>query len=202
MEHQDKIKISCIYAHINKINGMIYVGQTKDYYKRMKHYKHRYKNQTKLYNATNFYGWDKFIFGEILEFCPPEKLNEREKYWIRHLNTFDISNQNMGYNLTEGGDGGPKGPFSDIHKENLSKAHKGQTSGNKGKKLTNEQRQKLSTALKGCKKGSPSEQHRKNLSLSKMGKKQPNVSLAKKGKKFTEEHKRKLSIAAKQRNKK
>lgn len=53
----------------------------------------------------------------------------------------------------------------------------------KGKKRTLETKQKLSKALKGVKRGKPSEQHRYNLSL------------AHKGKKLTLEHRQKLSVA-------
>ena len=38
-----------------------------------------------------------FIF-EVLELCELEQLNERERYWIKHYNTYE-----QGYNLTLGG---------------------------------------------------------------------------------------------------
>ena len=49
------------------------------------------------------YGRENFSF-QIIEECPPEKLQEREIYWIKELNTY-----HAGYNETLGGDmPGPK----------------------------------------------------------------------------------------------
>ena len=49
--------------------------------------------------AMQKYGIENFTLS-ILELCDKSKLNEREKFWIKKLNTND---KNCGYNLTEGG---------------------------------------------------------------------------------------------------
>ena len=53
-------------------------GKATDYNTRMSYYKNNFhKKQTKLYNATQKYGWNNFIFGEIIEYCKSEILNKR-----------------------------------------------------------------------------------------------------------------------------
>lgn len=37
----------------------------------------------------------------IIERCLPEKLNEKEKYWIKKYNS---TNKNIGYNISNGGE--------------------------------------------------------------------------------------------------
>ena len=48
--------------------------------------------------AIRKYGVDAFIY-EVIEECPLEKLDEREKYWITFYNTF----KGFGYNCNAGG---------------------------------------------------------------------------------------------------
>jgi len=52
-----------------------------------------------LYKAFNKYGIENFSIAKIEE-CPDEALFEREKYWIKELNTY-----HFGYNATLGGEG-------------------------------------------------------------------------------------------------
>ena len=94
-----KCNIPCmiIYKTTNLINGRIYVGKDS-------------KNNPKylgsgcyLNRAIKKYGRENFK-KEVLEFCnSPKELNQKEKDWIKKLDTTD---KNKGYNLTEGGDGG------------------------------------------------------------------------------------------------
>lgn len=98
-----------IYTFINKINGKRYIGQSTDIGRR--YYQHSINSlnsntleyNSYFYKAIRKYGFSNFSF-EILEECEEEKLNEREKYWIEFFNS---NNQEFGYNLTEGGAGGP-----------------------------------------------------------------------------------------------
>lgn len=96
-------KISGIYTITNNINGKQYVGLSKDCHKRWQdHYSKSYtcekeKNKA-LYMAMRKYGRENFSF-QIIEECPIEDLPEREKYWIKKLNTY-----NTGYNETYGGE--------------------------------------------------------------------------------------------------
>lgn len=81
----------------------MYIGQAKDINARWTHHKSDLKHQRHankhLQNAWNKYGEENFTFS-ILEECSEEKLNEREKYWIKELDTF-----NNGYNQDFGGGG-------------------------------------------------------------------------------------------------
>lgn len=94
--------ISGIYK-LNYPNGKIYIGQSCDIKRRM--YEHNNINRltTHKFNppcdlAIQKYGAFETI--EILEYCDPIDLNEREQYWIK---LYDATNKNIGYNLTEGG---------------------------------------------------------------------------------------------------
>lgn len=85
-------------------NDRCYVGQSKDLYIRINHAHipqlrgNRHGNNY-MQHSWNKYGESSFEW-EVLEYCPVELLNEREKYWIEKLNT-QFPN---GFNLTTGGD--------------------------------------------------------------------------------------------------
>lgn len=94
-----------IYKIVNKNNGKIYVGKTNrslgerfsGHIKSAKNKVNRY-----LYDSMNYHGYHSFEIIEI-EICnSDEQLNEREKFWIKELNSLHPN----GYNMTEGGDGG------------------------------------------------------------------------------------------------
>ncbi len=111
--------MNVIYAIINKSNGMLYVGQSTNFENRKKDYLlNRHVYQQKIYRATEKYGWDNFSFEIIesdIEHC---SLNNREKYWIKHLCSVEF-----GYNLTYGGGGAT---VSEEVKEAMSKRVKGE----------------------------------------------------------------------------
>jgi DNA-directed RNA polymerase specialized sigma24 family protein len=67
-------------------NNKIYVGQSINIEKRWIDHKRRAKKKStrhsfKLYNSVRKYGWENFI-KEIAEICTPERLNDREIYYI------------------------------------------------------------------------------------------------------------------------
>lgn len=102
-----------IYCFTNKENGKQYVGQSIKLYKRkMSHFYEAFdlekqkKDVSILHSAFRKYGLDSFNY-EILEYCSPELLNEREEYWVNEKKSFVLDG---GYNLTLGGRGGKK-PF-------------------------------------------------------------------------------------------
>ena len=92
-----------IYKITNKINYKVYIGQSINIEERWKQHKIYYSNKnlkeynTKFYKAIRKYGIENFDF-EVIEECPIELLNEREKYWIYIFDSF-----NLGYNSTIGG---------------------------------------------------------------------------------------------------
>ena len=96
---------SNIYVITNIINKKQYVGQTICPKKRWKEHKYEgthynYEN-IYLYNAMKKYGINNFIFKIIESNIDLNIIDEREKFWIKKLNTFRPN----GYNLTLGGQG-------------------------------------------------------------------------------------------------
>lgn len=92
-----------IYQYKNKINGKSYVGQSININKRFREHKNAAFNPNNkdykfaIHAAIRKYGLENFDF-IVLEECTPEKLNEREKYWIAFYDSY-----NNGYNETIGG---------------------------------------------------------------------------------------------------
>jgi len=172
-----------IYKITNKIDNKFYIGSSVDIRQRWYRHKSMLRNSCHtnqhLQNAWNKYGENCFEF-EIICLVQKEFLFEIEQNYILNLNCCD---REIGYNKTEN-------PFSPIL----------------GKKMSYEQRQKISNCLKGRK---HSEQTKNKISIANKGKKRTeqqktNLSLAKKGKsiksfKRTEENKKKISDFAKTR---
>lgn len=93
------LKKSGIYSFTNKLNGKVYVGQSKDVQTRKKqHERGDTNNSRRFHNAMVKHGPDAFEF-EVLEYCERDLLDEKESYWIAKLESLYPS----GYNLTTGG---------------------------------------------------------------------------------------------------
>lgn len=102
-----------IYKITNLVNQKIYIGKSVNIYERFEQHKldstrseelwqaNKRHEQTPLHKAMRKYGINNFTL-EIIEECEKEQLNKREIYWINYYNS---TNCNIGYNLTEGGDG-------------------------------------------------------------------------------------------------
>lgn len=92
---------SGIYKITNIINNKVYIGKTKDFYKRYCQYvsdvRTESKNRINNYLMSSFmkYSFDNFKF-EVIEFCSIDVISERELYWILY---FDSTNREKGYNL-------------------------------------------------------------------------------------------------------
>lgn len=88
-----------IYAHINKINGKVYVGQTIQLpEKRWKNGK-AYKPCTLFYNAIEKYGWENFEHIILVQDeMTGEKATELEQYYIEF---YDSKNPQKGYNIND-----------------------------------------------------------------------------------------------------
>lgn len=119
-----------IYKITNNLNGKFYIGQSNDINRRFQEHCTKWQSsRIPVDLAIHKYGKENFSF-DIIEECPLNKLNEREKYWIKTLDA--IKN---GYNCTEGGDSqiiGVKNPNSKLTEEEVIqirlayKNHKGQ----------------------------------------------------------------------------
>lgn len=92
-----------IYMIRNKSNGKAYIGQALDIGDRWtQHVKTGLGIGSTSYMTNKFYmalnkGPEGFTY-EVLEECPKEKLNERERYWIDFYNSISY-----GYNTSIGG---------------------------------------------------------------------------------------------------
>lgn len=99
---------------ITNPSGNVYIGKTKNWKKRFAYYtKNSNKiTQPKLQYSIKKYGWKAHKL-ELIELCESQKINNRERYWIKHYNSYHYDNC-KGLNLTLGGDGG-KGSKKPLH---------------------------------------------------------------------------------------
>jgi len=169
-----------IYKITNKINGMTYVGQTKNTID--DRVACHLGNFTYLGKALRKYGLQSFDIS-VIDFAKTrEELSEKEKYWIKILNCKAPG----GYNLTAGGDG----MFcpSEETRNKMSEAGRRR----RGLYFRSEKAKKnISKALKGK---THSEEARKHMSLGALGRRHSEETKNKmRGKKHTEETKRKMS---------
>lgn len=118
-----KNHISGIYIITNRVNGKVYIGQSKSCTTRFRQHMHTLRrcdhNNPHLQHAYNEYGEDVFEY-RILEECPLDKRDERERFWI---SKYDSMNQKYGYNLQSGGH--KNKILSDETKEKIGRASKG-----------------------------------------------------------------------------
>ena len=130
-----------IYTITNTINNKKYVGSTCKLHKRWGQHKtdlrfNRHFN-SKLQNAWNKYGEDKFVF-EILEEVEPkqELLFEKENYHITSLKPYE---RDIGFNIcpkAEGGDNFTYNPRKEEIRKVLSELSSGENNFMFGKKHT------------------------------------------------------------------
>ena len=93
------VKKTCgIYCITHKETGKQYIGQSVDCFERFKQHTTSKKGSGGIKGAIMLEGVCNFTF-EILEECPPDKLNEREIFYIGEKGTLSPA----GYNLTSGG---------------------------------------------------------------------------------------------------
>jgi group I intron endonuclease len=126
----------------NKLNGKIYIGQTirKNIYDRWRQHKTCKKDTigSYLYNAYMKYGIDNFEY-KIICICFDEDCNEFEENYIKKYNSIYPN----GYNLKPGGN---NNKMNQEVKLLLKEKSKGRISHNKGKNMSDEQKEKLRNA--------------------------------------------------------
>lgn len=118
--------MGCIYMITNLQNGLIYIGQTINFKRRVKEYKYKSRNLTprtkyKIMEEINKYGFENFSFEIIEDNVENTNLDEREVFWINKL---DARNPTIGYNSKEGGNGGKMIPESITKMSESSKLFK------------------------------------------------------------------------------
>ena len=138
----------CVYIHTNKINGKMYVGQTSAKPEIRWKNGHGYANSTYFYRAIQKYGWDNFEHEVVASNLTKEEADNFEKLLIKMLNTTD---ENSGYNLTNGGGGITGFKHSPETKEKMRQNNIGANNNNYGKCLDEDWRRKISESTSGVK---------------------------------------------------
>lgn len=99
----DNLFTCYIYNIVNKINGKVYVGQTKNTKKRATSHKYMLNkgihHSKYLQNSFNKYGIENFEFS-IIEECTNNNVDDREIFYIQK---FKSNNPDYGYNILAGG---------------------------------------------------------------------------------------------------
>ena len=95
---EEEVRTGLIYK-ISSPSGKVYVGQTvRSFEKRMREHRQESSGCTLIKRAIDKYG-DEMNYEIIEDNVPQEKLDEREIYWIKELNSLAPG----GYNCTTGG---------------------------------------------------------------------------------------------------
>jgi len=124
-----------VYAITNAVNGKIYIGQHAgddlQAYLRLncRYAETKANHKPYLYRAICKHGRENFSIRSLAQPIDCQQMDALEIFFIRVLET---RNSEIGYNLTDGGDGVKSGPFSEVHKRNLSIARMGTVPWNKG----------------------------------------------------------------------
>lgn len=118
-----KSKTCGIYKITNNVNQKSYIGLSVDIEDRWCEHRRelnqqRHKNKH-LQRAWNKYGESNFTF-EIIEECEKDELCSRERFYIKHFDTYL-----NGYNMTLGGDGTLGKFHSQETRQKISNASKG-----------------------------------------------------------------------------
>ena len=182
--------MAIIYIVKNKVNNKIYIGKTLLTLeeRRKKHFSFNKHPRQVFQFALSKYGGKNFIW-DVLEKLDPIKddINKAEKKWIQYYNSM---NKLIGYNRSEGGDGGRKSePDSEETKKKKSIGMM-----NNENALNKRWKQKKPMTI----------EHRLKISASRKGQPRPcsyehrqKISKTMTGRKLTREHRKNVSIGIK-----
>ena len=161
---------------ITSPKNRIYIGQTIDFKIRIKKYKRLdCCNQKKLFNSFNKYGFDNHKI-EILEHCKNSELNDKERYY---QDLFTSTNRyGLNIRLTKTSD--RSGTFSDESKRKMSLAKIGKKRSPEVRKAISEKMKIIASQrgsdfyeiFKACNKGRKhTQEHKEKNSSAKKGNK-------------------------------
>jgi group I intron endonuclease len=181
-----------IYKIENLINGKLYVGQTS------RSIKSRFLDHSKgdmiIGRAIKKYGIQSFKISVIDNATDKQVLNEKEKYWIKQLNSLSPN----GYNISIGGTGGNLGELvnakflgkkqseetiAKIRAKRIGQKHSKETIAKMmGRRHSEETKEKMRHPHKKPKEGHRmgkavrTEEYRKNIGLASKGRKNPKLA--------------------------
>ena len=111
------MRTGIIYGYTNLESSKMYIGKTIDPKRRWLN--HRYGKYKNGWHKDYQKNPEKYEYSVIEYDVPEDKLNEREIFWISFFNSY-----HNGYNLTQGGDGMPKGyKHSEETRKKMSEHH-------------------------------------------------------------------------------
>lgn len=131
----------CIYTHINKTNGKVYIGLTGMIPEERWRDGKGYHKGTHFRNAIDKYGWDNFEHKIIKDNLTKEEASYWEQYYISFYNSMD---RRFGYNMSSGGEHGGHVQTIETRKK-ISENH----GGFDGKNHTEETLKKMREAKAG-----------------------------------------------------
>lgn len=143
---EDTEKKLCVYLHINKVNGKIYVGQTRKTPKARWQNGTGYRTQTHFWASICKYGWDNFEHRIVASDLTQREANLIEKMLIERL---DAMNPEKGYNKDSGGNG--RRFVSEETRRKISLSHIGEKNPMYGKQMSEENKKIRSERWKGSK---------------------------------------------------
>jgi len=136
-----------IYCIENLLDGKKYVGLTKGEIQRRfkRHKEHARSNKEKqhLHDAINLYGIKNFVCYELDTANSFEELCEKEKEWIKKLNS-----KTEGYNETNGGEGSFGRVLSEITKQKIGNSNRGRVQSYEEKKIRSESNKGINAGSK------------------------------------------------------
>ena len=150
-------KIYRIYKYVSPSNK-VYIGQTCNSLKIRAKNGEGYKECPKFYMAIKKYGWKNFSSQILIDNLNKEQADYWEKFYI---SLYKSTDDNYGYNLSEGGT---------KNKKLSNESRKKMSSSQLGRKHSLKTKQKMSNSHKGKK---LTEEHKKNISLANMGRCSP-----------------------------
>lgn len=143
---EDLIGSYSVYAHINKLNGLMYIGITSVNPSKRWANGHGYSGNKYFNNAINKYGWNNFNHVIIYDNISFELANIIEFELINKYNTIK---REFGYNLMNGGN---RNRHTEYTKRKIKENHhniNGKNNPFYGKKHTYETIEKIKETLKG-----------------------------------------------------
>lgn len=154
----------CVYMHTSP-SRKVYIGITRTSVEQRWKKGRGYKSQQYFWRAIQKYGWDNFKHEVLYENLTK---SEAENMEIELIAQYKSNQKEFGYNIENGGSAA--GKISDETRKKISESHKGMLSPNKGKPMSEEQKQKISKAKTGKSNGPRSEETKRKISEANKGK--------------------------------
>jgi group I intron endonuclease len=157
--------LGIIYKATNKVNGKVYIGQTVQFLEK-RIYRHKYDAfervaSTVFCKALRKYGITQFIWEIIEQCCSKEELDEMEFHYIKQYKSHV---DDLGYNMTFGGDGGSGRKLSEKERIHLSIINSGSNHPQFGTKHSKERIMKRVRSSRGKYPKHLTKSHRSNIS--------------------------------------